>query len=220
MTDHPDPTPGSIRSKLRRAARRVGLSGEPPAAPEERRLPPGQRLVGQLPVLDLGIQPGIRPVDFSLTVVGAVEVPVSWDWDALMDRPQTTLTHDIHCVTNWSVYDQEWTGVRARDLLDEVRPKPEARAVMLKSHDGYSANVPLEVFAGSDVLLAHTLNGAPLDPAHGGPVRAVIPRLYFWKSAKWLRRIEFLAEDAPGYWEARGYHNDGDPWKEQRYDGG
>lgn len=219
MTDTPDPSSSRIRSKLRRAAKRVGLSGEPASTPETRRLPPGQRLVGSLPVLDLGMTPDIRAGEWRLTVAGAVEASVTWDWDDFMAQSQTTMTHDIHCVTNWSVYDQDWTGVAAKTLLDWVRPRASAKVVMMKSHDGYSTNVPLTVFAGMDVILAHSLNGAPLTPEHGGPVRAVIPSLYFWKSAKWLRRIEFLTEDAPGYWEARGYHNDGDPWKEQRYDG-
>lgn len=212
------PRAAGIRGKLRRAARRAGLSGESSTSAEHRRLPPGQRLVEHLPILDIGARPNIRPEDFRLTLAGAVEKPAVWDWDSFLALPQTTIVRDIHCVTNWSVYDQEWIGVRARDVLEQVRPRPEARVVMLKSHDGYSANVPLAVFASESVLLAHTLNGAPLAPSHGGPVRAVIPCLYFWKSVKWLRRIELLEHDAPGYWEARGYHNDGDPWKEQRYD--
>lgn len=194
------------------------MSGEAPSAPGARRLPPGQRLVGHLPVLDLGIQPSVRTVDWRLTVGGAVESPLEWDWDTFMAQPQTGLTTDIHCVTNWSTYDTRWQGVAARHLLEVVRPKATATTVMLRSYDGYSANVPLEIFGREDVLLAHSYDGAPLDRAHGGPLRVVIPRLYFWKSAKWLRHITVMEADAPGYWEARGYHNEGDPWKEQRYD--
>lgn len=127
MHDDSGSTPGSIRSKVRRATRRVGLSGASPATPEEQRLPPGQRLVGKLPVLDLGVHPVVQPADWRLVVAGAVETPLRWDWDTLMARRQTTLMLDIHCVTNWSVYDQQWTGVLARDLLDEVRPMEGAQ---------------------------------------------------------------------------------------------
>lgn len=213
---YPDPTSKAVRSKVRRALDQVGLSGLLPRAGQ--RLPPGQRRVAALPVLDLGVQPTVRCVDWRLTVAGQIENALAWDWDTFMAQPQTRITRDIHCVTNWSAFDQEWEGVSARHLLDLVRPKASATTVMLRSYDGYSANVPLETFAGDDVLLAHRLNGEPLDKAHGGPVRVVIPRLYFWKSAKWLRHITVMDRDAPGYWEARGYHNHGDPWKEERYD--
>ena len=119
---------------------------------------------------------------------------------------------DIHCVTTWSRYDNQWEGLATRDLLDACRPRDEARFVVLHSHDGYTTNLALEDFAAEDALLAHSWSGAPLEQEHGGPVRLVVPHLYFWKSAKWLQSIEFLAEDAPGYWEVRGYHNRGDPW--------
>ena len=126
-------------------------------------------------------------------------------------QPQTKFTSDIHCVTTWSRYDNQWEGLATRDLLMACQPRDEARYVVLHSHDGYTTNLTLEDFAAEDALLAHSWSGAPLEPEHGGPVRLVVPHLYFWKSAKWLQSIEFLEQDAPGYWEVRGYHNRGDP---------
>lgn len=181
------------------------------------RLPPGQRLTTDWPVLDLGTTPNLIPKEWSLTVAGAVEAPGRWDWQQFMALPQVDLTSDIHCVTTWSRYDNAWKGMSARTLLDLVRPRDSAAFVMLKSFDGYSTNVPLEHFAAEGSLLAHSWEGQPLTREHGGPVRMVIPQLYFWKSAKWLRAITFMDKDAPGYWEARGYHDVGDPWDEERY---
>jgi DMSO/TMAO reductase YedYZ molybdopterin-dependent catalytic subunit len=181
------------------------------------RLPPGQRLVRDWPVLDLGVQPAIPRETFRLIVDGLVETPMVLDWDALMALPQSEDVSDIHCVTAWSRYDNRWSGVRATDLLAAVKPRPEARHVLFQSSDGYTTNVPLAAFADDDVMLAHGWDGAPLDRRHGGPLRVVIPKLYFWKSAKWVRRITFATEDQPGFWETRGYHNHGDPWMEERY---
>jgi len=134
-----------------------------------------------------------------------------------MALPQTDSVSDIHCVTQWSRYDNHWQGVSAQTLLDLVKPKPEARHVLFTSYDGYTTNVKLSVFAEANVLLAHSWEGKPIAREHGGPVRVVIPDWYFWKSAKWVTRIELVAEDQPGFWEIRGYHNEGDPWKEERY---
>lgn len=185
--------------------------------PNAERLPPGQRLVRDWPVLDLGIQPHI-PLDlWKLAIDGAVENPVVWDWNAFLDAPQSDFVSDIHCVTQWSRYDNRWSGVSAASILDLVKPKPEVKHVVFHGHDGYQTNVTLEVFAAPDVLVAHSWEGEPLSREHGGPARLIIPQFYFWKSAKWVRRIEFLAEDRPGFWEVRGYHNEGDPWKEDRY---
>ncbi len=181
------------------------------------RLPPGQRLVRDWPVLDLGVQPAISKAEFRLIVDGLVEAPVVLDWEAVMGLPQTEDVSDIHCVTAWSRYDNRWTGVRSRDLAALVRPRPEARFVLFQSSDGYTTNVPRAAFEDDDVLLAHSWEGVPLDRRHGGPLRVVIPKLYFWKSAKWIRRITYAAEDRPGFWEQRGYHNNGDPWLEERY---
>jgi DMSO/TMAO reductase YedYZ molybdopterin-dependent catalytic subunit len=182
------------------------------------RLPPGQRLVTNWPVLDLGIQPEIPLSAWRLTVDGLVENPTVWKWGDFTDEPLVKRTSDIHCVTAWSRYDNEWEGVSARHLLSVVRPKPEAQHVIFHSYDTYTTNVPLADFDADDVLLAIRWNGAPISREHGGPVRIVLPRLYFWKSAKWIKRIEFSQHDKPGFWELRGYHNYGDPWLEQRYD--
>lgn len=213
---------GGIREKLvatKQQWARDGraLTGEAGSTQDERRLPPGQVLTRDWPVLDLGIQPDLSTDRWSLTVDGAVEHPLTWDWAAFSAQPQVELVTDIHCVTTWSRYDNAWSGVTARHLLSLVRPKPEARFVVFGSADDYTTNLPLERFDDDDVLLAHAWHGRPLSASHGGPVRAVVPKLYFWKSAKWLTRITFTEVDRPGFWETRGYHNHGDPWKEERY---
>jgi DMSO/TMAO reductase YedYZ molybdopterin-dependent catalytic subunit len=181
------------------------------------RLPPGQRLTQDWPVLDLGLQPHVALEDWRLTVDGLVEAPFAWDWNSFLAQPQIEDISDIHCVTAWSRYDNRWQGVAALDLIALAKPRSEARFVVFHSHDGYTTNVPLERFAAPDALIAHSWNGEPIEREHGGPARVVIPSLYFWKSAKWVRRIEFLARDRPGFWEERGYHNNGDPWAEERY---
>ena len=224
MADEQDPDgpTGPIKEKLGRtkeqwAREGRGLTGTE-ADPKKVRLPPGQRLTQDFPVLDLGVQPNLTQKDWSLTVAGQVAHPLKWNWAAFMALPQVTLTNDIHCVTTWSRYDNTWVGVSMRTLLAQAKPFETAAAVMLRSYDGYSTNLPLADLDRDDVLIAHTWQGAPLAREHGGPVRLVVPHLYFWKSAKWLRHITFMSKDQPGYWEARGYHMRGDPWKEERYD--
>lgn len=187
------------------------------ARPETDRLPPGQHLTQDWPVLDLGITPNVTRERWRLDVHGAVETPLFWDFAQFSAQPQSTFTSDIHCVTTWSRYDNQWEGLSTRALLDACQPKPDARFVVLHSYDGYDTNLSLEDFASDDALLAHAWQGAPIERDHGGPVRVIIPHLYFWKSAKWLQRIEFRSDDKPGHWEVRGYHNRGDPWEEQRY---
>ena len=189
----------------------------PEIAPGKRRLPPGQNVVKKWPVLDLGVQPHIPKDRWRLEATGAVENPVSWTWEDFLAQPQADIVADIHCVTSWSLYDSRWAGVSASHFLSVVRPKPEARFVVFHSKDGYTTNVPLGHFAAGDVVLAHSWNGEAIGREHGGPMRIVIPSLYFWKSAKWVRQISFHAEDRPGFWELRGYHNNGDPWDEERY---
>jgi DMSO/TMAO reductase YedYZ molybdopterin-dependent catalytic subunit len=191
------------------------LTGET-AAPE-RRLPPGQRLVKDWPVLDLGIQPDIRREDYRLTLDGAVGHPVVLDWAALMALQQSDITADMHCVTQWSNYDNHWQGIAASTLLDLVRPKPECRHVIFHSCDEYTTNLRLDQFAAEDVMLVHSWNGAPISRQHGGPLRGMVPRFYLWKSAKWLTRMTCTARDDPGFWETRGYNNNADPWLEERY---
>ena len=209
---------GKVRDKLVRTKQRWAAEGRLLTGSSGRdRLPPGQRLVRDWPVLDLGIQPHVPLELWKLTIDGAEERPTTWTWDEFLALPQVDTTSDIHCVTAWSRYDNRWRGVAARELLARVRPLPEARHVLFHSHDGYTTNVRLDVFDAPDVLLAHEWEGGPIERDHGGPARVVIPRSYFWKSAKWVRRIELLAEDRPGFWEERGYHNEGDPWNEERY---
>ncbi|MGF7148433.1 DMSO/TMAO reductase YedYZ molybdopterin-dependent catalytic subunit [Sphingomonas zeicaulis] len=208
-------------SKLTRSKRRWAEDGKfltgHHAHPATDRLPPGQHLVRDWPVLDLGAQPDVSTDRWRLKVGGLVARPVTLDWAALMALPQTALRSDIHCVTTWSRYDNDWTGVLTRDLLDLVEPRDEAAFVMLHGYDGYTTNVPLADFATPQAMLAHSWQGKPLERAHGGPVRLVIPHLYFWKSAKWLRGIDVLGADKPGFWEQNGYHMRGDPWGEERY---
>ena len=181
------------------------------------RLPPGQHVVTRWPVLDLGRQPDIALADWKLAVTGLVANPVSFTWQAFSAQAQDERQTDIHCVTSWSLYDNRWQGLSTQALIDLVAPKPEARAVMVHSYDGYSTNLALADFAAPDALLVHAWNGAPLAREHGGPVRLVVPQLYFWKSAKWVSRIEFIAADRPGFWEQNGYNMHGDPWTEERY---
>ena len=208
-------------SKLTRSKRNWAQQGRfltgRVSRPEAERLPPGQHLVRDWPVLDLGEHPAITRENWRLLIGGAVENPAVWEWTDFERQPQTRSLSDIHCVTSWSRYDNEWGGVTTRDLLAVVEPTPEAGFVLLHSYDGYTTNLTLEDFAGENALLAHSWQDQPLTRDHGGPVRLVVPHLYFWKSAKWLKRIEFLAEDHPGFWEVNGYHNRGDPWGEERY---
>lgn len=187
--------------------------------PEDQRLPPGQHLTKDWPVLDLGVVPPISREHWRLDAYGAIENPVFWTFAEFAAQKQAQFISDIHCVTTWSRYDNEWEGLATRELLAACQPHPDARFVVLHSHDGYTTNLALDDFAAEDALLAHSWSGEPLSAEHGGPVRLVVPHLYFWKSAKWVQSIEFLTEDAPGFWEVRGYHNRGDPWAEQRYSG-
>lgn len=216
MSEHDGIKDKLIATKQEWARQGRGLTGET-ADPKQARLPPGQRLVQDFPVLDLGIHPNIPAQEWHLSVGGAVEQPLIWSWDEFLAQPEFKIQTDIHCVTTWSRYDNVWQGVSARHLIEQVRPRQEVKFVIFRSHDGYTTNVPMARFADDDVLLAHSWQGEPLSREHGGPVRVVIPKLYFWKSAKWLSHITFSEKDAPGYWEVRGYHDEGDPWKEERY---
>ena len=216
MSDEPPADSKLTTTKQRWAAQGRGLTGKV-ARPETDRLPPGQHVVKDWPVLDLGVQPKVSPATWSLRVFGAVEEAVTWDWAMFRAQEQVREVTDIHCVTTWSRYDNAWEGVSTHTVLDAVRPLPEARFVVLHSYDGYTTNLPLADFAAPDALLAHSWEGRPLTTEHGGPVRLVVPHLYLWKSAKWLQRIEFVTGDKPGFWEVRGYHKRGDPWAEQRY---
>ena len=218
MAEDDVPLMGRIKDKLVQTKEKWARDGRALTGQAGReRLPPGQRLTTEWPVLDLGISPSLSPVVGALTGGGAVVAPLNWSWSDFMAQPQVEMVSDIHCVTTWSRYDNAWQGVSARHLLDVARPREGAEFVLFRSYDGYTTNVPLRYFADDDVLLAHSWEGAPLSRDHGGPVRVVIPKLYFWKSAKWLRAITFMDKDSPGYWELRGYHDRGDPWREERY---
>lgn len=209
---------GKVKDKLIEAKQAWARDGRLlTGAPGRDRLPPGQTLVRDWPVLDLGVQPEVKPDKWRLRLEGLVAAPVALTLPDFMALPQAELVNDIHCVTAWSRYDNHWQGVRAADLLAMARPTHAARFVSFTSYDGYTTNVRLEDFAEQEVLLAHSWEGQPLSRQHGGPVRVVLPKLYFWKSPKWVKRIELLGADRPGFWEARGYHNNGDPWAEERY---
>jgi len=220
MADDDQPPPDSKLTRTKEKWAREGrfLTGKI-TRPEDQRLPPGQHLTKDWPVLDLGVMPPVSRERWRLDVYGAIENPVFWTFAEFTAQKQEQFTSDIHCVTTWSRYDNLWEGLSTRELLAVCQPREDARFVVLHSYDGYTTNLALEDFAAEDALLAHSWSGQPLTEEHGGPVRLVVPHLYFWKSTKWLQAIEFLTEDAPGFWEVRGYHNRGDPWAEQRYSG-
>jgi len=181
------------------------------------RLPPGQYATGRWPVLHVGPIPPFDPNVWDFRIFGLVEEPVRLTYEAFMALPKVKVKADMHCVTTWSTFDNEWEGVSTREILKLVRLKPEARFVMVHAEYGYTTNLPLETFLDDDCLFAYAHDGKPLTPEHGYPLRLVVPKRYAWKSAKWVRGIEFMAEDQPGFWEARGYNTSADPWREERY---
>jgi len=192
-----------------------GVTARPTASGE--RLPPGQKLTAGFPVLDLGVQPDIPLSEWRLKIDGLVENPTELTWEAFHALPQVEDVSDFHCVTTWSKYDCRWRGLAFTTLYEHVQPKPEARFVYFTSFDGYSTNVPVEKCLDDDVLIATSFDGAPVPREHGGPARVIIPKLYAWKGAKFIRGITFLAEDKLGFWEVRGYSNTANPWTEDRY---
>jgi DMSO/TMAO reductase YedYZ molybdopterin-dependent catalytic subunit len=198
-----------FRSK---AEQKVRDAGYDPA-----RLPPGQYLTEKWPVLHAGSVPRTDLATWDFRVWGQVEQPLRLTWEEFTALPATEITLDIHCVTRWSRFDTSFRGVHWRELAPLVRPKPSARFVVAHAEQGFTSNVPLEFLEDDEALLAYEADGEALTPDHGWPLRLVIPRKYFWKSAKWLRGIELLASDRPGFWERYGYHNDADYWKEERY---
>lgn len=207
--------PSIIDRKERWARKMAGK--ERPAVRSEDRLPPGQHLTNGFPVLDLGIQPEVALDQWRLKIGGLVENPVTLRWDDFNALEQFEDTSDFHCVTTWSKYDCRWTGVAFFTLTDLVKVKPEARFVYFTGFDGYSTNVALEHCLDDDVLVATKFDGRPVTKEHGGPARVIIPKLYAWKGAKFIRSIEFRAEDKLGFWEVRGYSNTADPWTEDRF---
>jgi DMSO/TMAO reductase YedYZ molybdopterin-dependent catalytic subunit len=181
------------------------------------RLPPGQYLTDKWPVLHAGSVPSTDLHTWTFRVWGEVEAPVTLTWEEFDALPKTEHVQDIHCVTRWSRFDVGFRGVHWRDLAPLVRPKPSARFAIAHAEQGFTANVPFTSLEDDHALLATEANGEPLTAEHGWPLRLVIPGKYFWKSAKWLRGIELTASDRPGFWEGYGYHNDADPWEEERY---
>jgi DMSO/TMAO reductase YedYZ molybdopterin-dependent catalytic subunit len=179
------------------------------------RVPPGQYVVNDFPVLSAGPTPR-TPLDrWSLSIDGAVDGARTWSWDELMALPQETFTVDIHCVTKWSKLGTTWSGVALDALLEGLEPGSEYLTAW--SDGGYTTNLALADVTAGRAWIAHTFEGKPLEPEHGGPARLLVPHLYLWKSAKWVRGLTFTPADEPGFWEAAGYHNHGDPWREQRY---
>jgi DMSO/TMAO reductase YedYZ molybdopterin-dependent catalytic subunit len=195
-----------------RAERKVEEAGYDPA-----RLPPGQYLTEKWPVLHAGTVPDTDLASWDFRVFGKVENPVTLSWEEFTALPAHEVTTDIHCVTRWSRFDTSFEGVHWSELAKLASPKPSARYVVAHAEQDYTANVPLAALEADDALLAYEADGEPLAPEHGWPLRLVVPSRYFWKSAKWLRAIELVERDQPGFWERLGYHNDADFWKEERY---
>jgi DMSO/TMAO reductase YedYZ molybdopterin-dependent catalytic subunit len=194
-----------------------GFRGRRRSADDPTRVPPGQYLTDDFPVLSAGPTPHASLDEWSFTIQGAVTEPVSWTWSEFTSLPSETITVDIHCVTKWSKLDTMWTGVSLDTLLEGV--ETTAEYVLAWSDGGYATNLPLADVTGGKAWIAFAYDGEPLEPEHGGPARLLVPHLYFWKSAKWVRVLELRDEDLPGFWERYGYHNYGDPWLEQRYSG-
>lgn len=195
---------------------------------KEGRLPPGQSLTQKFPVLHYGPVPGFNPATWDLRLWGEVKEEVKWNWDEFNQLPRTKITMDIHCVTRWSKFDTVWEGVSLRTLIDQnfVEILPSARYVLQHAEYGFTVNLPLEVILQDNFLLATHYNGEPITPDHGYPLRGVIGNIsdrsdlktpYFWKGAKWLRGLQFLAQDQKGFWEQAGYHNEADIWREERF---
>jgi DMSO/TMAO reductase YedYZ molybdopterin-dependent catalytic subunit len=182
-------------------------------------VPPGQSVTDGFPVLHVGDVPPFDPATWRLRVFGMVERPFELTYDELRALPSTEWNGDIHCVTRWTKRATRWRGVSFKALAERARPAAAVSHVIQHADNDYTTNIPLSIALGDDVLVAYEFDGKPLEPVHGGPVRMFVPKLYFWKSAKWLRGLELLDHDVKGFWETRGYNNDADPWKEERYDG-
>ena len=194
-----------------------GFHGRQRDSAEAGRLPPGQYLVSGFPVLSAGPTPRTPLTKWSFSVEGEIDTPKRWTWEEFRALPSETVTKDIHCVTKWSKFDTVWEGVSLDTLLDGV--ETAADYLMAFSDGGYTTNLPLEDLRNNKAWVAFNYNGEPLEAEHGGPARLLVPHLYFWKSAKWVRGLRLMKDDDPGFWEMYGYHTYGDPWKEQRYAG-
>jgi DMSO/TMAO reductase YedYZ molybdopterin-dependent catalytic subunit len=191
-----------------------------PVLPEglANRVPPGQFVTPRWPVLHQGAIPAFDPATWDFRIWGLVANPLVWTWDELGTLPTIETRGDLHCVTRWSTLDHAWRGISPRAIVDRADVGPSARFAVLHAEGGYTANIPLDDLLADDVVLATHHDGEPLTPEHGAPLRAVIPGRYAWKSVKWLRAVEFLAENRPGFWEGYGYSNSADPWREERFE--
>ena len=194
---------------------------------KDKGLPPGQYPTNQFPILHRGPIPDFNPSTWQFRIWGAVHEPITWSWDQILDLPKVKIRMDIHCVTRWSKLNTEWEGISIKMLVEDgvIKPKPDANYVMQHAAGGYTTNLPLSIVMQENFLLATHFDGKPLTPEHGYPLRAVIGAIpgresmkdvYLWKGAKWIRGLEFMTDDRPGFWEAYGYHNEGDVWLEQR----
>jgi DMSO/TMAO reductase YedYZ molybdopterin-dependent catalytic subunit len=196
-----------------------GFLGKRQQTDAPHRVPPGQHVVRDFPVLSAGPTPH-TPLDrWTLTIEGLVRQPATWTWDDFLQLPTQPFVVDIHCVTKWTKLDTHWSGVSMDTLFAHVEPDPAARYVSVWCDGGYTTNLPVADLQGGQAFIAYRYEDEPLAPEHGGPARLVVPHLYFWKSAKWVRSLHLTDRDTPGFWESLGYHNYGDPWKEQRYSG-
>jgi DMSO/TMAO reductase YedYZ molybdopterin-dependent catalytic subunit len=194
------------------------ILGRPQLSEEQRgRVPPGQYVTEKWPVLHYGSVPRVDLTTWDFRVWGEVDDPFTFSWAEFKQMPRKSLRTDIHCVTRWSRLDIDFSGVPIQHILERASLKSSAHYVLAHCEQGYTANLPLDVLDDDDVLLADEGDGAPLAPEHGYPLRLVVPKRYFWKSAKWIRGLQFLPEDKLGFWERYGYHNDADPWKEERF---
>jgi DMSO/TMAO reductase YedYZ molybdopterin-dependent catalytic subunit len=198
-----------LRDRGKRQAEKMGI--------DPQRVPPGQYLTERFPVLTVGPNPAYDLGDWDFTVFGEVEHELKLGWDELKALPQREVTTDIHCVTRWSKLDTVWLGVPVGEVFDRAGVKDSGSHVMAYSDGGYTTNIPLAALYDDDVLLAHTYGGEPLEHDHGAPLRLLVPKRYFWKSAKFLRKLEVMNADRMGFWELNGYHNDADPWREERH---
>jgi len=194
-----------------------GFRGRPKVEAEAGRVPPGQYVTADFPVLSAGPTPNVPLNEWRFTIGGQVDKPLAWSWQELLALPAEDVTVDIHCVTKWTKLDTAWKGVSVDTLLKNV--PTAAEFVVAHSYGGYTTNLPLEDVTDGKAWVAYEFGGEPLEPEHGGPARLLVPHLYFWKSAKWVRGLEVREDDEPGFWEGYGYHNYGDPWREQRYAG-
>ncbi len=198
--------------------RLFGDNASDPAIAE--RIPPGQYRTEKFPFLHYGSVPRTDLGTWQFRVYGEVDAPFSLTWDEFQALPRQTVSTDIHCVTRWSKLDTTWQGVAIQTILEMAQVRPTATHVVSHAEQGYTANLPLSILDDDDVLLADTFDGQPLELEHGYPLRLVVPKKYFWKSSKWVRALEFLDHDQPGFWERYGYHNDADPWREERFSDG